>query len=220
MDNTIAPQAENEEVVQLSEKKLFYQDRVQAMWILVISLAVLTSLLVILNLILFKKIISPPKLYFQATEEKQIIPEVPLDKPGIETNVLLSWVVEGMNMAHTFNFMNYAQRMEKAHSYFSKEGYQDYTRVLENMGFLKEVVDKKLVMISMPLEVPEVLKEGALGNRYLWKIKMPIQFNYRSMRTQRVAQFELVLLVARVLNTQSPNGVSIYKYELQPRAFQ
>ncbi len=221
MDNTIASGAEKEEeIVQLTEKKLFYQDRMQAMWILVISLAVLTALLVFFNLMLFKKIISPPKLYFQATEQKQIIPEVPLDKPGIETNVLLSWVVEGMNLAHTFNFMNYPQRMEKAHPYFAKEGFQDYSRVLENLGILKEVVDKKLVMIAMPLEVPEILKEGALGNRYLWKIKMPIQFNYRSMRAQRLAQYDLILLVARVLNTQSPNGVSIYKYELQPRAFQ
>ena len=54
MDNTIASGVEKEkekeeEVVQLTEKKLFFQDRMQAMWILVISLAALTALLAFFN---------------------------------------------------------------------------------------------------------------------------------------------------------------------------
>lgn len=218
MDTTIVTQPEPEEKVQLTEKKLFTQDHIQAMLWVVAALGGLTVLLVFFSLVLFKNVIRPAQVYFQATEQKQIIPEIPLDKPGIESNVLLSWIVEGMNTAHTFNFMNYERRMKKAQEYFSREGYQDYTQALNSSGIIQAIVQNKWVMIAMPLEVPEILKEGTLGNRYLWRIKLPVQFNYRNINNPRTVQFDLNLLVVRVPTTESPNGVTIYKYELLPPA--
>lgn len=218
-DTLIKPEEsapETEELVQLTEKKLFSQDRVQALLGIMLSLGVLTALFVFFNTILVGKLLNPPRSYFQATEEKQIIPEIPLDQPGIETNVLLTWLVDGMNSAHTFNFMNYTRRMEQAKEYFSKEGYDDYVAALNSVGLLQALVQNKWVVITMPLEVPQILKEGPLGNRYLWKIKVPIQFNYRNVTTENRAEFNLVLLLVRVPTAQSPNGVVIYKYELQP----
>lgn len=217
IEDPAATSAESESVVELQEKKLFAQDRVQPLFWIVISLGIFTALLVFLNVLLFKNMVKPPRMYFEATEEKQIIPEIPLDQPSIATNVLLSWLVDSMNAAHTFNFMNYTRHMERAKEHFFKEGYEDYVRALNNIGLLTALVENKWVMIAMPLEVPEILKEGPLGNRYLWKVKMPIQFNFRNVTTQRTLEYDLILLIVRVSNTQSPNGVSIYKYELQPR---
>lgn len=216
MENTIVTQPESEAVAPLTEKKLFTQDHAQALLWVVLSLGVLTVLLVFFSLALFKNMIHPPQLYFQATDEKQIIPEIALDQPGIANNVLLAWLVEGINLAHTFNFTSYVRVMEKAKAYFSKEGYDDYVQALNHIGLLKNMVDNKWVVIAMPTEVPEILKEGPLGNRYLWKIKMPIQFHFRNVTTHRTEAYNLVLLVVRVPSTQSPEGVIVYKYELQP----
>lgn len=218
MENAIVTQSESEAMVQLTEKKLFTQDHMQSLLWIVLSLGCLTALLVFFSLILFKNMLAPPRLYFQATEDKQIIPEIPLEQPGIANNVLLTWVVEGMNLAHTFNFMNYTAEMEKAKVYFSKEGYEDYVNALNAIELLKRTVENKWVVIAMPTEVPEILKEGPLGNRYLWKVKMPIQFHYRNVTTYRTEEYDLILLVVRVPSTQSPEGVIIYKYELQTRA--
>ena len=217
MDNRVNSDKADEESVQLTEQKLFYRDRIQALFWTVLGIGGITVLLACFMFVLLQKKISPTKIYFPASEQNQIIPEVPLDQPGIENNVLLTSVVESMNMAHTFNFMNYSRRMEKVKSYFTEEGYADYSQALTKIGLLELIVKNKLVILTMPLEVPQILKEGPFANRYLWKIKAPIQLNYRNVQTQSAQQFDLILLLMRVPTSESPLGVSIYKYEIQPR---
>lgn len=217
MDNRVNSDKADEESVQLTEQKLFYRDRIQALFWTVLGIGGITVLLACFMFVLLQKKISPTKIYFPASEQNQIIPEVPLDQPGIENNVLLTSVVESMNMAHTFNFMNYEGRMEKVKSYFTREGYEDYLEALIKMGLLKVMVQNKLVVFAMPLEVPQILKEGPFDNRYLWKVKAPMRFNYRNVQTQSDQQFDLVLLLVRVPTSESSLGFSIYKYEIQPR---
>jgi len=203
-----------EENVPVEERERFYHDRIGSLLLLASLAGGLVVIFVILNIFLYT-ISVPPPAYFQATEQGQILQEPPLDKPNLASNELLNWTVEAMMAAHTFNFMNYSRVLEDAKDYFTPEGYPEYLTAINNVGVLDRLKKDKLVLVSAAVAAPEILKEGPFANRYLWKVKVPLGFNYRNVVTNVVDNVNITLLILRVPTTQSPNGISILKYEIE-----
>lgn len=206
---------DSEPAIKVKEREEYYRDKLASLLTLIILSAILCGILVIFNGILFYEKENPPKAYFRASDQKQILQEAPLDQAHIQTNILLSWIIEGMMNAHTFNFMNYTRLIQNAKEYFSEEGYRDYIGALNSIGLLDRLLREKLVLIGTPAEAPKILKEGVFANRYMWKIKVPMRFNYRNFSSNHEDLYNLILLVIRVSTEQSPNGVIIYKYQTE-----
>lgn len=164
--------------------------------------------------LLLSPIRSPAPLFFQATDAGQLMQDVPLDKPNLSLNVLLNWVTQGMMAAHTLNFMNYTTVTQNAQPYFTKDGYDSYLNTLKDSKIIDEIVTKKYVMRAFPVSAPQITKEGVLANFYLWKIRVPMQFRFRNVDTDRYDDIELTVLVVRVPSTEAPYGVKILKYDL------
>lgn len=164
--------------------------------------------------IVLSPIRSPAPLFFQATDAGQLMQDVPLDKPNLSLNVLLNWVTQGMMAAHTLNFMNYTTVTQNAQPYFTKDGYDSYLNTLRDSKIIEQIVTKKYVMRAFPVSAPQITKEGVLANFYLWKIRLPMQFRYRNVDTDRYDDVELTVLVVRVPSTEAPYGVRIIKYDL------
>jgi len=207
-------EALKEDSIPVEERERFYNDRIGSLLLLAGLLGGVAVIFGILNIFLYS-ISVPPPAYFQATQLGQILEEPPLDKPNIASNELLNWVIEAMMAAHTFNFMNYPRVLEEAKDYFTPEGYLEYLTAINNIGILDRLKKDKMVLVSAAVAAPEILKEGPFANRYLWKVKVPLGFNYRNVVTNVVDNVDITLLVMRVPTTQSPNGISILKYDIE-----
>lgn len=213
--------SEKEETVFIEERERYYQDQLGKLSLLILLAGGVIFLLLVLNFLLFQETVPPPT-YFAATDQGQILQELPLDKSNVATNELLAWVIDAMMDSHTFNFMNYSRIVDEAKQYFTTEGYTNYLTGLSRSGITERIKRDKLVVVSSPSQAPEILKEGPYKsgnfNRYLWKIRVPLSFNFRSVSVHTGDQAEAMILVMRVPTTVSPTGLSILQYALTIKA--
>ena len=119
-----------------------------------------------------------------------------------------------MISVHSFNFVNYSSKLEAARDYFTTEGYESFSLSLQDNHVVDRVVNKKYVFRAYPTAAPQVIKEGVLANHYLWKIKLPMNFQYRNATEGFFELADLTILVVRVPTTQSAFGIKILRYEL------
>jgi intracellular multiplication protein IcmL len=207
------PAQPSEPSEELKEHNKFSSDRLGHLLLVCILLAG-TTLLFLILLISLQSLRSPNPLFFKASQSGQLIEEIPLDQQGMSVNILFNWLVEGMINAHSFNFVNYASKLELAREYFTTEGYDSFTRALQDSQILDRVINKKYVFRALPTAAPQIIKEGVLANHYLWKIKLPMHFQYRNVSESLFDLADLTLLVVRVPTTQSAYGIKILRYEL------
>lgn len=198
---------------ELHEQNKFSIDRLGHLLLLVVLLAG-STLLIFAFLITLQQLRSPPPLFFKASQAAQLIEEIPLDQPGMTANVLFNWLVEGMIDVHSYNFVNYDTRLEAAREYFTSEGYNSFILALQDNKITDRVIDRKYVFRALPTAAPQIIKEGVLANHYLWKIKLPMTFQYRNVTESLFDIADLTLLVVRVPTTQSALGIKILRYEL------
>lgn len=197
----------------LSEQDGFYQDK-QSRIVILVTLLAGVSLLLLLFLLTLQPLRNPPPLFFKGTENSQLIQELPLDQPGLSTNALFNWLVQSVITVHSFNFVNYNSRMDMAKDYFTTEGYDSFIQALKDARVFEQVINKKYVFRALPSAAPQITKEGVLANHYLWKIKLPVRFQYRNVSDSLYDNADINILIVRVPTTSSPYGIRILRYEL------
>ncbi len=198
------------------EQERYHQDK--AMQIVILALFSIALTVGILGLIiLVRDSVAPPPTYFAAMPNGALFPEKPLDQPSLETNELLNWIAEAMMESNTFNFIDYNAVLNAASVYFTKEGYDSYKNALTTAKIIDTVTEKKYVLRAIATDAPQVLLEKPFAGRYMWKIRIPMQFRYQSVKTDFGNLVEITLIVMRVPTTQSPNGVLILKYDLEQK---
>lgn len=202
-----------EETVPVSEPEKYYLDSLtKIIGLFILSLAGCIGLFIIY--ILLNDIRNPKALYFKTTEAEQLVQDVPLDKPNMPINVLLNWVTQSMMTAHSFNFVNQPVILENARQYFTRDGYESFINALRDNKILEVVTNNKWVMNAVPDTTPQITKEGVLANYFLWKIKIPMTFRYRSLTNDTFDNVQITLLIVRVPSFDAPYGVRILKYEI------
>lgn len=204
----------NEPGKKIFEQEKFYHDRFFRLVLLLLLTASL-SLGAFGVIYLLQDVSSPPPVYFSATDQGRLIEELPLDISNLESNVLLNWVTEAMMASNTFNFVNYQTVLNNARSYYTKEGFDSYNSALVNAKIVDRVVQKKYVLHAVPTDAPQVLLEKPFAGRYMWKIKIPMNFKYQNVSDVFGDPMDITLIVMRVPNSESENGVLILKYDLQ-----
>lgn len=196
------------------EQERFYYDRYAFTVLLTLLSIGLSVVLLGLNFLLHTAAVPPPT-YFAETTFGELVASSTLEKPNIQNNVLLNWVAEVLMASNTFNFINYNNVISSASLYFTKEGFNSYQDALNNNKILEQVLQKKLVLRAMPTDAPQILLEKPFAGRYMWKIKIPMQFKYYSVAATWTDNLDVTLIVMRVPTVQSPNGVSILKLDIE-----
>jgi hypothetical protein len=201
----------NETIV---EQEKFYRDKYGLVILITLLVAVIGAILAGL-IFLLHSTVSPPPTYFKASELHQLIEEVPLDQAGIENNILLNWVTEAVMVSNTFNFVSNPRVIDESIIYFTKDGYDSYKNAFVTNKIIDRVNEKKLVLKATAKDAPQILLEKPLAGRYMWKIKIPMNFRYQSVTTDVSDTVDITMIVMRVPTVESPNGVLILKYDLE-----
>lgn len=205
-------------IVQAAETKATEQERyhedksIQIIFLAFLSIALAVGIVGLI--ILLRSSAVPPPTYFSAMENGALFPEKPLDQPSLETNELLNWITEAMMQSNTLNFIDYNAVIDAASVYFTKEGYESYKNALTIANVIDTVTQKKYVLRAVATDAPQLLLEKPFAGRYMWKIRIPMQFRYQNVKTDFGTLMEITLIVMRVPTTQAPNGVLILKYDL------
>lgn len=182
-------------------------DSVSKLWLLSILQIVSISLT---GLFIFMQINSrPDPLFFDVTKHEQVIDPVPLDEPSITDAALLNIVNEAINLAYTFNYKNISDQANKLKDYFDDRGMKTYVKVLQEDDTMKRVVPDKLIVSMKANKAPQIVREGSFKGRYTWRIQIPVSVRYENKEKLIRSEVEVDVVVWRVPEIISPNGIKI-----------
>lgn len=202
--------ADNEGLDLVRLRNEFYRDNfrkiVGALLLCILVLIILVSALIYI-------VMNPPApKYFATDESGRITPLVALNQPNLPTATLLQWANVAAVAAYTYNFVNWRQELQAASEFFTPEGWREFLKALDESNNLKAVIAKKLVVSAVATGAPVILQEGILGERYSWKVQMPLLVTYQSANQITQQSVMVTMLITRVSTLRSPRGIGIAQF--------
>lgn len=184
----------------------FYRDNYRNV---VIALLVLVGVIFVLSSALYYQLTHSEVefRYFATTQDGRVIPIIPLSDPHVSTNSLLQFSAEAAMAAYSFDFINYRKQLQDASQYFSVQGWEGFMKGLEPN--LKAVKAKQLVVTAVPGGAPVIIRQGLIGERYAWKVQMPLSVTYSSSSEKIVNSLMVTMLVKRVSTLETPRGIAV-----------
>jgi hypothetical protein len=141
---------------------------------------------------------------------------VPLDYPHRPSAQIGEWVTSAVSEALTFEQDNYQETLTTISKHFDATGKQQYTQFLADNNIIKVLDSKRYYVRGFVREIPLLLNEGAVDNRYHWLYEVPVMVSYmdRNMNGYKNAepvnqQISLTIQVGRVPGQQTQQDMDI-----------
>lgn len=154
----------------------------------------------------------PQNIYFATTSDGRLVRMVPLGQPNLSNAALLSWVAKAATETMTFGFHDYRIRLQEASTYFTRRGWESFTKALQDSSVIDAVENRKQVLSAVPGSAPVVVQEGVVNGQYRWVVEMPLIVTYKSGSSSRPDSMMVRLTIVRVPTLDNPNGVGIEQW--------
>jgi hypothetical protein len=152
----------------------------------------------------------PAPITFPVYKEWRVQPDVPLERPYLETPELLQWVSDALRNVFRFDFVHYDDQLEATKPYFTESGWRVFQDQLSNYANADDVQTRKMFINSAPDSAPTLLNPGGvLEGRWAWWIQAPITINYVANDGKTSKSLTLQVLVVRVPTLNNLIGVAI-----------
>jgi len=157
-----------------------------------------------------------PERLFSMPASGQSTPLTAIDAPYNTTGAVLEWASRAAIAAHTYGFNDYDDRLTEASHYFTKAGWADFSRALNESNTIWTVLEKRLDVTSVVVDAPIIAAEGLLLNKYVWKIKVPLLVTYQSLSEKRQVGLIVTMLVQKVPGAEMKHGIGIAQMQVAP----
>ncbi|MCD6039398.1 MAG: hypothetical protein K0S27_798 [Gammaproteobacteria bacterium] len=148
----------------------------------------------------------PEPIKFSTDNEWRIVKPVPIEQPYLIQPDLIQWVSGVLPRLFNYDFMNYANELQKNEHYFTEKGWKKFLALLNNYAPYTTVLNSKLFIKGSVEGAPFLLNQGVLAGRYSWWVQMPVSINYSGGYSQML---DLQALVVRVSTLDNLYGVAI-----------
>jgi intracellular multiplication protein IcmL len=151
-------------------------------------------------------------VFFATTADGRIIEIVPLNQPYIGRGPLIAWAAGTTRRVMEFGYHDYRQRLQDVATNFTPNGWQSFTKALQEARILEAVEKRQLVVTTTIDAAPEIIKEGEVNGIYTWIIRMPIIVNFEGAEAPTPISSTLYLQINRISTLQNPMGVGIEQW--------
>lgn len=188
----------------------FYRDNYRRV-LSVLLIMVLVNILLV-GVVFFQVSHVPQPQYFATTADGRIMPLYPLSEPMIASSELLQWANRSAVAAHTYNFVDYREALQRVQGDFTSDGWKFFEDALKTSRTLETVLEKKLVVSAVATGAPVILDQGVINGRYAWKVQMPLLVTYQSASEQTQQPVVVTMVVTRVPTVNTPRGIAIASF--------
>lgn len=150
--------------------------------------------------------------YFSTSVNRRIAPLFPLSEPNQSDTAVLQWANQAVISVYTYNFVNYAQQLQRASTFFTDAGWRNFTQALQSSNSVDTVKAKKLIVSAVATRSPIILRKGILNGRYSWRVQMPVLVTYQSASEFNQQNLVVTLLIRRISTLDSPRGIGITQF--------
>lgn len=141
-------------------------------------------------------------LYFATDNVGRLIHIIPVDTPNMPPDAVVSWTVEAVQKSLSYDFINYRAQVQSVQKYFTRYGWQNYTRALQvNNNFLG-LAQNKWIIIAQVVDQPKIITQGILSGAYAWKFEMPVLVTFWSPPYDNKSKFTNALTVTVIVQRQ------------------
>ena len=162
----------------------------------------------------------PGKRYFSISDSGNTSELIALDKPNVESKSLMRWAALAATAVYTTDFVHFDERLKTLRQeYFTRSGYDNLLQAMEEIGFFKDIAEKKLYVTAVPLEVPVILETGTAQGRESWLIGVKLLVNYQTSSESKPQTKKIKMLVTRVPTTEASKGIGIVQFNVSDVQF-
>ncbi len=159
----------------------------------------------------------PKHTFFATTADGRIINIIPLNEPFQSRNNVIAWAADVTKRVMEFGFHDYRKRLQDVSSNFTANGWETFTKALEQSRILEAVEARKLVVTAQVNQAPQLLEEGVVNGVYRWILRFPVTISFQGEQPPQPMRVNLTLVVVRVSTLQTPNGIGIEQWIGVPR---
>lgn len=188
----------------------FYRDNYRRVLLALLLMVIINIVLV--GVVFYQASHIPSPQYFATTADGRIMPLYPLSEPMIAPAELLQWAERSAVAAHTYNFVDYRDALQKIQNNFTPDGWNFFEEALRGSRTLETVLAKKIVVSAVATGAPVVLDQGVINGRYSWKVQMPLLVTYQSSSEQTQQPVVVTMVVTRVPSINNPRGIAIASF--------
>lgn len=199
-----APEREDA-LIAIAARNQFYKNKYHiALGIYFLSLLVIVILA--FTLFYLSRSLSHP-IYFVTDDVGRLIVDVPVTQPNMPTAKVSDWVVEAIEAAYSYDFINYRDQLQSAQKYFTEYGWRTYMEELNFSNNLIAVNERKMIAIARVAAKPKLIIEGILSGAYAYKFEMPVLITYLlppyDENIDKKSKFQNALTVSVIVQRQN-----------------
>lgn len=162
------------------------------------------------------KVHQPENRYFASTVDGRLIPMVALNQPNLSNPALMSWVAQAATETMTFGHHDYRRRLQEASRNFTAGGWASFLTALQSARIIESMEANSQVVSAAPRGAPVLRSEGVVNGQYQWTVQIPMVLSYESGSKVRSDNWLVTIVVERVTQLESPNGVGIAQWFAVP----
>lgn len=175
----------------------------------------------ILSYMLHYLVKNPPHpLYFVADPVGRLIQEPPLDQPNMSLNDVAYYVVEAVQSAYTYSYVDYRDELLHAQKYFTDYGWRKYMNGLVASNNINAITQRKFIQVGTIVQFPQLTVQGHMGSVYAYKFTLPLLVTYwyppydDKSRFSNALRITVVVLRASLLDSYKGLGIQQMNAEL------
>ena len=150
-----------------------------------------------------------PPQYIPLNEDGTYIKLDPLSKCK-EDREVQRFVNEAISKLYKYDYINYADQIQSASSYFTTDGWNEYLDGFKNSGTLSSVKENKYVVTVQPNDAPQIVKRWTENGVCTWELKTKVSLMYVGTNSQN-PRGDLYLRLVRNSVINNPDGLGISK---------
>ena len=151
----------------------------------------------------------PEPRYIVQQNDGTLVPVIALSKPVANKNAVSQHVADAIASMHAIDFKNYRSQLMEASVYFTRNGWKRYLDELEASGTRDAIEKRQLVLSSVVLRPPTIVREYDINGVYAWDVEVPYQVQYQGPGFNQTQNLTARVTVARIPTTENPKGIAI-----------
>ena len=137
------------------------------------------------------------------------MPIVALSRPLVNKNAVSQHVADSIAAMHAIDFKNFRSQFMDASVYFTRGGWMRYQDELGASGTLEAIERRQLVLSSVVLRPPTIVREYDINGVYAWDVEVPYQVQYQGTGFNQTQNLTARVTVVRIPTTENPKGIAI-----------
>ena len=151
----------------------------------------------------------PEPRYIVQQNDGTLVPVIPLSKPVTNKNAVSQQVADAISAMNAVDFKNYRTQLMEASTFFTRTGWKRYQDELRASGTLEAIEKRQLVLSSVVLRPPTIVREYDINGVYAWDVEVPFQIQYQGPGFNQTQNLTARVTVARIPTTENPKGIAI-----------